>query len=58
MYQQVNNMKDVEKIFNASKNRFNFVVIRCCFVHRIRMNTRGAPREARCECNDQVEMCG
>jgi len=25
---------------------------------KLRKDTRGAPREARCECNDQVEMCG
>jgi len=25
---------------------------------RIRTDTRGGPREARCECNEQVEMCG
>jgi len=24
----------------------------------IRQGTRGAPREARCECNDQIELCG
>jgi hypothetical protein len=25
---------------------------------KIRTDNRGVPREARCECNDQVEMCG
>jgi len=25
---------------------------------KLRKDSRGAPREARCECNDQVEMCG
>jgi hypothetical protein len=25
---------------------------------KIRMDNRGTPREARCECNDQVEICG
>lgn len=25
---------------------------------KIRKDSRGIPREARCECNDQVEMCG
>ncbi|CAF2423420.1 unnamed protein product [Rotaria sp. Silwood2] len=25
---------------------------------KLRMDSRGVPREARCECNDQVEMCG
>lgn len=28
------------------------------FIVRIRTDSRGVPREARCECNDQVEMCG
>ncbi|CAF1124045.1 unnamed protein product [Rotaria sordida] len=25
---------------------------------KVRVNTRGGPPEARCECNDQTEMCG
>ncbi|CAF1104337.1 unnamed protein product [Rotaria sp. Silwood1] len=25
---------------------------------KVRMDNRGGPREARCECNDQTEMCG
>jgi len=25
---------------------------------RIHKDNRGVPGEARCECNDQVEMCG
>jgi hypothetical protein len=27
-------------------------------IHSLRKDNRGASREARCECNDQVEMCG
>jgi len=27
-------------------------------IYRIRKDNRGASREARCECNDQVEVCG
>ena len=32
-------------------------IVRVCVI-RLRKDSRGAPREARCECNDQVEMCG
>lgn len=34
------------------------ISIRAFSLLRIRTDNRGVPREARCECNDQVEMCG
>lgn len=62
MSHQVNSTKLAEKIFNASKashtkrfSRYSWVDF---LIVRIRTDSRGVPREARCECNDQVEMCG
>ena len=58
MSHQVNSTKPVEKIFNASKESHTKRFPSVFFIVRIRTDSRGVPREARCECNDQVEMCG
>lgn len=63
MFHRQNNTKPVEKISNASESKYrkkNDEIDRILFLItiRIRQGTRGAPREARCECNDQIELCG
>lgn len=42
--------KYIKDLFSTIDTREN--------LFRIRHDQRGGAREARCECNDQVEMCG
>ena len=55
---RANSTKLVEKISSASKTSECDGDREERKIFRIRHDQRGGAREARCECNDQVEMCG